>query len=174
MNFSKQCLLKKGEVFLLEEHIERLKSSADYFLFKFEEKIILKEIVKQLSKLNPTKSYRYKLELNKWGKITSEIKEYIEDKSEKKIIISNKQINTQNPFQYFKTTNRKLYDNELRKYAGKGFIDVIFFNEKNQLTEGARTNIFIRKNESWYTPSLKSGILPGIYRKYLLQQERGY
>ncbi len=165
-------LVKNREVLFLDKHIERLKSSADYFLFKYEEKSISKEIKKQLLLLKPYKSYRYKLLINKWGKITSEITEYAEDTSEKKIIISAKSVNSQNPFQYFKTTNRKLYDNELKQYHSKGFFDVIFFNERNQLTEGGRTNIFIKKDETWYTPSLSSGILPGIYRNYLLQTDR--
>jgi para-aminobenzoate synthetase/4-amino-4-deoxychorismate lyase len=65
-----------------------------------------------------------------------------------------------------------LYNSELRKYRSKGFFDVIFFNEKNQLAEGTITNIFIKSIESWYTPATKSGILPGVYRKYLLSQNR--
>ncbi len=165
-------LVKNGKVFLLEEHIERLRSSAEYFLFKFDKKNILNEIINQLRRLEKNKDYRYKLILNKWGKLSSVITQYIEDISEKKIIISNKLVNSQNPFQYFKTTNRNLYERELKKYMSKGFFDVIFFNEKNQLTEGARTNIFIKRNGGWYTPSLNSGILSGVYRKYMLQKER--
>ena len=110
--------------------------------------------------------------LNKWGIINSEITEYVEDTSEKKIIISKKQVNSQNPFQFFKTTNRKLYDKELKKYNSKGFFDVIFFNEKNQLAEGGRTNIFVKKDATWYTPSITSGLLSGVYRNYLLQNDR--
>ena len=165
-------LVENGEVFLLQDHLERLKSSAEYFLFKYYKIKIEKEIIKQINKLDLNKKYRYKLLLNKWGNVTSEINEYIEDQSEKKIIISQRIINSQNPFQYFKTTNRKLYNSELRKYRSKGFFDVIFFNEKNQLAEGTITNIFIKSIESWYTPATKSGILPGVYRKYLLSQNR--
>ena len=76
-------------------------------------------------------------------KCEAEIKE-LEDGYEK-IIISDKIISTENKFQYFKTTNRDLYSNEHRQYYEKGFFDVIFINEKQQVAEGAITNIFIRK-----------------------------
>ena len=135
-------------------------------------KSLSNEINNNLKKLSPNKNYRFKLLLNKWGEISTSIAEYFEDISEKKIIVSDKLVNSQNVFQYFKTTNRKKYDREFRRYQRNGFFDIIFFNEKNQLAEGTRSNIFIRRNGSWYTPSLKSGILPGVYRKYLLQQNR--
>jgi len=74
-----------------------------------------------------------------------------------------------NRFQYFKTTSRDLYYKEYKKYSSKGFFDVIYFNERGELAEGSITNIFIYKNDVVSTPPLNSGILSGIYRKYLLK-----
>ncbi len=96
---------------------------------------------------------------------------YLSSPENVKIIISEKKINSQNKFQYFKTTNRKLYDSEYQKYSAKGFFDVIFLNEKNEVAEGSITNIFIRKENSWLTPPLTSGILNGIYRSHLLKDD---
>ena len=62
-----------------------------------------------------------------------------------------------------------MYDLEYYKYSAKGFFDVIFFNEKGELAEGAITNIFVYKDDVTSTPPLNAGILPGIYRKYLLR-----
>jgi para-aminobenzoate synthetase/4-amino-4-deoxychorismate lyase len=85
-----------------------------------------------------------------------------------KVIISEKNINQDNTFQYFKTTNRELYYSEYRKSNSEGFFDVIFFNEKKELAEGAITNIFLRKENVWFTPPITSGILAGIYRNYFI------
>src|SRR5690606_39920149 len=67
-----------------------------------------------------------------------------------------KTISSENRFQYFKTTNRELYNSEYKKYSEHGFFDVIFINEKNQVAEGAITNIFINKNGLLYTPPVRS------------------
>jgi len=85
-----------------------------------------------------------------------------------KVIISEKHINLENTFQYFKTTNRMLYENEITQYRKDEFFDVIFFNEKKELAEGAITNIFVRKEDVWFTPPVTSGILAGIYRNYFI------
>ena len=86
-----------------------------------------------------------------------------------KVIISKNKINSKNKFQYFKTTNRYLYDREHRKYSSKGFFDVIYFNEHGELAEGAITNIFVYKNDVISTPPLNVGILSGVYRKYMIK-----
>jgi para-aminobenzoate synthetase/4-amino-4-deoxychorismate lyase len=42
-------------------------------------------------------------------------------------------------------------------------------NEKNEIVEGSRTNIFLRKGSFWLTPTLEAGALPGVYRKYFIK-----
>jgi para-aminobenzoate synthetase/4-amino-4-deoxychorismate lyase len=158
-------------IFLLDEHLERLKHAAEYFLFKFDEGKILQELSDKMKSLVPHLKYRLRLTLNKWGNINISISEYKEGGKDAYAIISNKTISSSNKFQYFKTSNRKLYDQEYKLYSSKGFFDTIFINEKNQLAEGAITNIFINKGGIWYTPPVSCGILPGIYRKYWLRTE---
>ena len=46
--------------------------------------------------------------------------------------------------------------------------DIIFFNEKQELTEGTRSNVVLQIEGKLYTPPVKSGILNGIYRQHLL------
>jgi para-aminobenzoate synthetase/4-amino-4-deoxychorismate lyase len=42
-------------------------------------------------------------------------------------------------------------------------------NEKDEITEGTITNIFVRQGGKLLTPPLASGVLPGIFRRHLLQ-----
>jgi para-aminobenzoate synthetase/4-amino-4-deoxychorismate lyase len=44
-------------------------------------------------------------------------------------------------------------------------------NERNELTEGGRTSIFIRPQDSdeWLTPPLSAGVLPGVMRAAILR-----
>jgi para-aminobenzoate synthetase/4-amino-4-deoxychorismate lyase len=47
---------------------------------------------------------------------------------------------------------------------------VIFLNERDELTEGSRTNIFIGRNGKLVTPPLTSGVLDGVLRRELIDR----
>jgi para-aminobenzoate synthetase/4-amino-4-deoxychorismate lyase len=159
-----------GELERLDLHLKRLEESASYFLFKYDENLIHQSLDNEISRLDFSNNYKVKLLLNKWGKIKIEVSEIPQSPKEIKIIISDKIISARDRFQYFKTTNRELYDSEFRNYSEKGFFDVVFINEKNQIAEGAITNIFISKTGLLYTPPVTCGILPGVFRKFWLQR----
>jgi para-aminobenzoate synthetase/4-amino-4-deoxychorismate lyase len=164
------ALIRNCEVVFLKEHLERLKSTANYFLFKYNEKSILRKIYSTLKKLDKSKTYKLKFSLNKLGELKLEVTELKPLPDKIKVILSKNRISSQNKFQFFKTTNRKLYNDEHKKFSQKGFFDVIYLNEKNEVVEGAITNLFMRKNDLVLTPPIISGALTGIYRSYLLKQ----
>lgn len=164
--------IENGRIFLLDEHIERMKQTAGCFLFCFEEKKIKSYLKNLISKTN-SDGYRFKLLLNKYGGLYHNITKLIQLPEEIKVIISKNKINSDNRFQYYKTTNRQSYDSEYKRVTGQGFFDAIYFNEKGELAEGSISNIFIYKNEVISTPPLSAGILSGVYRKYLLKNNTG-
>ena len=65
-----------------------------------------------------------------------------------------------------KTSWRDLYERQAARHPGG---EVIFRNERGELTEGARSNIFIKRGGQLLTPPLSSGLLPGILRAELLE-----
>lgn len=162
-------LLENGNIALLEDHLSRLKATASYFLFIFDEKEIPNKIRKEILKVGNQSKQKIKLYLNKWGKVKFEISQALNPPEDIKIIVSDRRVSTGNRFQYFKTTKRKLYETEYSFYSKRGYFDVIYFNEKNELTEGSITNIFIRSGGTILTPPLTSGLLAGVYRKYMLR-----
>jgi len=161
-------LLDNSEIFLFEDHIERLISSAKFFLFNIDEKKIRNSLFKKVKKHYSEENYKVRLKLNKWGRVNIDFSSIPSTPNVVKIIISDKFVNSENKFQYFKTTNRELYDSELITCTREGYFEVIFFNEKEELAEGSFTNIFIKKNDIWLTPPITSGILPGIYRNHFI------
>lgn len=161
--------VENGNVTFLKEHLIRMKQAAEYFLFPFDENKIISKISAELRKIEKTKIYRLKILLSKSGKTNIMIEEFKQKDISINIILSSNRINSRNKFQYFKTTNRKLYDDEYRHFKSKGFFDVIYLNENDDVAEGSITNIFIKKGEVILTPSLQCGILPGIYRRYYLR-----
>jgi para-aminobenzoate synthetase/4-amino-4-deoxychorismate lyase len=68
-----------------------------------------------------------------------------------------------------KTSVRSRYDAAWRAAEAQGAFDALFFNERGELTEGGRSNVFLRFGSEWITPPLSSGLLPGVMRGVLLQ-----
>lgn len=66
-----------------------------------------------------------------------------------------------------KTNWRELYESESKRL---GTDEVIFCNERGELTEGARSNIFIRRGDVLLTPPLTAGVLDGRLRVELIAQ----
>ena len=68
-----------------------------------------------------------------------------------------------------KVTRRHIYDQAWMKAEELGSFDALFTNEQGFVTEGGRSNIFIKKNGQWLTPPCSSGCLPGVMRSLLLK-----
>ena len=60
-------LFENGKIIFLEEHLCRLKSAAEFFLFKYSEKQIRKKLEIALKKIKTDKKI-IKLALDKWGR----------------------------------------------------------------------------------------------------------
>ncbi|PKN88607.1 MAG: aminodeoxychorismate synthase, component I [Deltaproteobacteria bacterium HGW-Deltaproteobacteria-1] len=86
------------------------------------------------------------------------------------VVVSRHKTNSGDPFLYHKTTHRKLYDEEFKRHSAQGYFDVVFQNEKDEITEGAISNIFILVKGRWYTPPLSCGLLNGIARQVMIRK----
>ena len=75
------------------------------------------------------------------------------------------------PWLRIKTTRRELYDTT-RAALPPGVDEVIFANERGEMTEGTITNLFFDAGDGLCTPPLACGLLPGILREELLETGR--
>lgn len=165
-------LWENGEYFLSPLHVARLKRSAEYFNFEFSDKLINTSLTNTAKTLSTSLKYRIRLVLKKIGGLTITVAALEELPAlPVKIAFSIKEIDKNDIFLKHKTTNRSLYDSELEKCRKNGLFDVIFTNQDKEITEGSITNIMIRRNGTYYTPPLSCGLLPGIYREYILKEQ---
>jgi para-aminobenzoate synthetase/4-amino-4-deoxychorismate lyase len=51
-----------------------------------------------------------------------------------------------------------------------GIIDVILWDEAGYITESGIANVIIKSRGDLYTPSLQQDLLPGVFRRSLLEQ----
>lgn len=153
--------VEKGKMFLGDRHLERLKNAAAILGFKYNE---------ELSAIIPQQDGILRILLHKDGSYNLEYKKF-EKSVVNKVTISPIKINSKNPLVYYKTTYRPFFSEAYRKIALGEVYDELFFNEKGELTEGARTNILIEKNGKFYTPTLSCGLLNGVLRENLLESK---
>ncbi len=157
-------------VWLEERHFERLRSSATYFAFQFDEQRIKETIARTLDQRRDQR-LRVRLTIAEDGTPCVGVTE-LEAGSTTAVmryVVSPTRLNSANPFLYHKTTRREVYDSEWRKYHEEvGADEVIYLNQDGALAEGSRTTIFVEKDGVLVTPPLEVGLLPGTLRAELL------
>ncbi|TRZ96248.1 aminodeoxychorismate synthase component I [bacterium] len=167
-----ETMLWQGRYVFLKEHLRRLRGSAEYFGFNFDPLKVRRQLAKRENSFKKGKRYKIRLLLDKDGGIKIEDQEIFERNlpEEKYIAISRYKTDPQDRFLYHKTSQRLLYDSEYQYYYRRGCYDVVFLNTRGEVAEGAISNIVIRKGKDYFTPLVSSGILPGIYRAYLMKK----
>jgi len=151
-------------------HIKRLKESAEYFLFDCDTAKVIQALAQESEKFDDQRKYRVRLLLFRDDDITISSSE-LDDigSSSKRVVISKRRVDQSIKFFYHKTTNRNLYDSELKKARERGYYDVLFLNNRDEVTEGAISNVFIENGGKFYTPPISCGLLNGVYRRYMFE-----
>jgi para-aminobenzoate synthetase/4-amino-4-deoxychorismate lyase len=146
-------LVENGEIFLLERHIERLRNSAIFFGFKFNE-----QKLRSLLASIPAQKAKLKISLRKDGRLTTQTFPITNHTDLKRVALTTTPIDSSDRFLYHKTTNRDYRD------------DVIFYNERGEITESGMANVVVRLNDRLFTPPVSCGLLAGTFRAQLLAE----
>lgn len=162
-----------GAVFLQSRHTARVMDSARYFSIPVEEKQVLAEIQSALDGITDAAEsgarHKMRLTVDRWGKVTAVVSAIgLSLHAPLTVRIAADTIISHDIIRRHKTSMRSLYDRATRKAVELGLADVLFFNEKGELAEGAISTIFLETDEGWFTPPLESGALPGVLRSEML------
>jgi para-aminobenzoate synthetase/4-amino-4-deoxychorismate lyase len=152
----------------LDLHLQRLRSSAAYFGFAYDEGAIRAMLNRICKALPDSGEHRVRLALDQAGACAVQSAPLRSCDEPVKLLLASHPTMADDLFLRHKTTVRERYDAAWRAAEERGAFDLLFFNSLGELTEGARSNIFIRLSGRWYTPPLASGVLPGIMRGLLL------
>ena len=158
-----------GEYRHLEDHIARMRESAEYFDFCFDETRV-RGALQDLAARLPSAPQRVRMTLTQEGTLELQHQEYVDERFGR-VRISPQVVSSGDRFLFHKTTNRGLYDDEWMAAQDAGCDDALFFNEKGELTEGARHNVFVVKDGVWRTPPISCGLLPGTCRARILREQ---
>jgi para-aminobenzoate synthetase/4-amino-4-deoxychorismate lyase len=154
----------------LREHLVRLRDSAKYWGFGFDEGKI-KKALNDAAELFPKNPRRVRMTLANNGDIEITHGDYSPQRFGWAGISTHK-VSSSDRFLYHKTTRRALYEQELGNARERGLDDLLFFNERGELTEGTIHNVFVVKRGQWFTPPISCGLLPGVFRDHLLKTQK--
>ncbi|WP_175923070.1 chorismate-binding protein [Burkholderia latens] len=158
----------------LERHLARLQRSADAFGFRFDADALRREIDARCAALDCDGPYRMKLALAKDGTLDitaaalkplpagpvgvmlAPVHGFAPTRADDALLLH-------------KTTRRAEYDRAWQAAEALGGFDMLFVNERGEVTEGGRSNVFVKRDGVWVTPPLSCGVLPGVMRGVLLE-----
>lgn len=155
----------------LDEHLIRMRQSALYFGWPFQETRIADILAATASKVEAIAhgNARVRLLLSPDGDFQIGWTEQEAPTGEPaRLLLSSRRTDPSDVFLYHKTTMRQAYNTDLCEAHKRGYFDLLYLNNRNELTEGAITNIIVEIDGKWYTPPLDCGLLPGTWRQSLL------
>jgi para-aminobenzoate synthetase/4-amino-4-deoxychorismate lyase len=164
-----ESILWKDGYSLLTLHLERMQSSAMYFGFNFDREVILAALEKEGKQLASGARAKVRVLLERSGAVKVTHIPVVEQTGMGKVAVSAIRVSSGDRYLRHKTTRRQLYDRQYEQALGQGYDEVLFLNERGEVTEGAISNLFIEKDGQWFTPPVSCGLLPGIYRRHLLE-----
>ena len=156
-----------------ERHLARLAASAAYFGMPWDPKAAIAYLDAACRMLDPAQgAYRLRLALSPSGAFAVQHAPLTPLQEPVGLLLApaSEATSASDLFLRHKTSVRERYDLAWRNAEAQGCFDTLFFNERGELTEGGRSNVFIRLDGQWLTPPLSSGVLPGVMRSVLLEQ----
>ena len=171
-------LIKNGAPQLLDSHLNRLSSSAASLGIPFQKSDAKELIAATCMTVDSDEACRLRLDLEVSGKLSCTLgllhplpakvqifwaKDLLENPADAILHPGNALLR-------HKSTHRKMYDDAWQAAVTKGGFDALFTNEQGFVTEGGRSSIFIKLDNSdeWLTPPLSAGVLPGVMRASML------
>ncbi|GAB4579455.1 MAG: aminodeoxychorismate synthase component I [Anaerolineales bacterium] len=171
---------EQGPLFL-ERHLTRLRDSAEYFDFPFDEVVIRAKLLEYTPSLpSPCK---IRLVLTRTGEISIDtaplptpplfpeafapipphpLPALLTATTSPTPVLST------DAALYHKTTHRKVY--ERARAACPGMDEVLLWNERGEITEFTTSNVVVEMNGQLLTPPLTCGLLAGTFRGELIEQ----
>ena len=145
-----------------DQHLERLTKASRYFAYPFDSENLRQKIEEECQACDSHQDYRLRITISKSGEmeLSRQILTPLSPSFCKaKLCLQEADLNQS--FTYFKTTHRP--------HLSLGEQEKIYHNKSGELLETSIGNLVLKINGKLYTPPTSLGILPGIYRQYLLE-----
>jgi len=161
----------QGQIALLARHLQRLQASAQKLGFGWPGPVAVEQAIKAalLNVTMVTGSTRVRLLMSVDGRIQITTAPLPVLRVRPLVALAPLTLDSHESLLQHKTTERPWYDPTTQWLSEHvDFFDLIFLNERAELCEGSRSNIYIKQGNDWVTPPLACGLLGGVMREHLL------
>jgi para-aminobenzoate synthetase/4-amino-4-deoxychorismate lyase len=148
----------------LEQHLARLAASADYFGFSFDPHALRAALGAADWTRRPAPA-RVRIRLRRNGDFGLSA-DPLPPPRPWRAALAAEPVDDRDIFLFHKTTRRGAYDTARRQHPDAD--EVLLRNRRGELTEGTITNLLVRLDGCWLTPSRRCGLLAGVAREWLL------
>ena len=149
----------------LEQHVERLRGSAAYFGYAFDEAAVRASM--DAAGADADRPVKIRLRLSRVGAI--EVSWAALDRGAPeplRLALDDVAVDPADVFLFHKTTMRGRYEDARARHPDAD--DAVLVNTRGQITETSVANIAAKLDGRWWTPPLDAGLLPGTERAALL------
>ena len=151
-----------------ERHLARLAASCAYFGFAWNADAARAALLAACAARPDDAPFRLRLALRQDGQFTVQSGALSTLPETVNILLAPDATTADDLFLRHKSSVRARYDAAWRAAEAQGGFDMLFFNERGELTEGGRSNVFVKLDGCWHTPPLSCGLLPGVQRAAML------
>jgi para-aminobenzoate synthetase/4-amino-4-deoxychorismate lyase len=146
---------------LLDAHIARLRGSAGYFGFAFDEVAVREALAREAAAV-PDRPSRIRLLLDRAGRITTASMPLAPRPEPLRLEVDEVPVDPDDVMLFHKTSLRDRYDAARARHPGAD--DTLLTNLRGEVTETAVANVAVLLGGRWLTPPLDAGLLAGTER----------
>lgn len=149
-------------------HLARMARSAAVFGMPFDREEALRSLEDAAAS---ERDLRVRLTLNEGGQFRCTAAPLGKAQTRWTFAVSPRRVQSGDALARHKTSWREFWDDEhARLSQHTGCDETIFLNERGEIAEGSRSNVFVRRGNVFLTPPLSAGILDGCLRRELIDQ----
>ncbi|MGC8893628.1 MAG: aminotransferase class IV [candidate division WOR-3 bacterium] len=154
----------------LELHIERIKGSARFLGLGFSEIDFVNALTEALADRSPDLDWKVRITLflDEGSRYLAKAEPLGSVPEIVDLVLSDYGVFSENPLCKHKTTSRLLYHLAQQDAEAQGCWDSVLLNERGEIAETGRANLFFLVDDDLLTPPISSGVLPGITRRVIL------
>jgi para-aminobenzoate synthetase / 4-amino-4-deoxychorismate lyase len=157
--------LKYDRAFVrVARHLNRMEESAKALGFTFNASLAQEALAEAVEGREGL--LRVRLTLDEDGCHRATAAEFHDDQTCWVYAVAPNRVQSRDPFLCHKTNWREVLQERLMRPP---LSELVLVNERGELTEGTRSNIFVKRGSVLLTPPLTSGLLPGCLRAELLE-----
>ncbi len=162
-----------GRMPLLPWHLERLGASCSELAYHWSVDAVQRAIARAAATLPEGAGHRMRVLVADNGAVEVQTSALPPLPARPRVALAPERLDSGTALLRHKTTWRPWYEGAAAWLAGHpDHFDLLYLNERDELCEGSRTNAYLLLDGRWVTPPVSCGLLPGVQRAALLDEEK--